>query len=124
MVEYSLQLDSVFGSLADPTRRDILQRLRDGEMSVGEIARPYQLTLAAVSKHLKVLETARLVVKRRRGRKQVVQLSPEVLATAESYLRQYEQLWQIRLDALDELLQQEQRDRINKRGQTDGRPTT
>src|SRR5580704_3430235 len=123
MVEYSLQLNSVFGSLADPTRRDILRRLAGGEMSVGEVAQPYELTFAAVSKHLKVLEAARLVIKRRRGKEQVVQLSPPALAAAEAYLRQYEQLWQARLDALDQLLQQEQRVDTNQKGQTDDRPT-
>ncbi len=123
MVEYSLQLDTVFSSLADPTRRDILQRLFGGEMSVGEVARPYELTFAAVSKHLKVLEAARLVVKHRRGKEQIVQLSPRALAAAEAYLKQYEQLWQTRLDALDELLQQEQRV-IDTKGQSNDRPTT
>jgi len=101
MVEYSLQLDSIFGSLADPTRRDILQRLGGGELSVGEIARPYHMTFAAISKHLKVLEKAQLVVKRRRGREQIVELTPGALAEAGEYLRRYEQLWQRRLDALD-----------------------
>jgi DNA-binding transcriptional ArsR family regulator len=123
MVEYLLQLDTVFGSLADPTRRDILQRLADKEMTVGEIARPYKLTFAAVSKHLKVLEAARLVVKRRSGKEQIVQLSPGALAAADAYLKQYEQLWQARLDALDEFLQLEQHASSNKKGQTNGRPT-
>ena len=109
MVEYTLNLDSVFGSLADPTRRDILQRVADRELSVGEIARAYNLTFAAISKHLKVLEKAQLVIKRRRGKEQMVSLSPQALADADEYLRQYRQLWENRLDALEVLLEREQR---------------
>jgi DNA-binding transcriptional ArsR family regulator len=122
MVEYTLQLDSVFGSLADPTRRDILSRLTGGELSVSELARPYSLTLAAISKHVKVLESAQLVVKQRRGKEQLVRLSPQALADADAYLKQYEQLWHGRLNALDEFLQQEQRE-VNKKGTSDGRAT-
>ncbi len=56
MVEHILQLDSVFGSLADPTRRDILQRVTKQELSVGEVAKPYKMSFAAISKHLKILD--------------------------------------------------------------------
>ena len=100
MVEYSVQLDNVFGSLADATRRDILQRVSQAELSVGEIALPYQLTLAAISKHLKILEKARLVVKRRQGKHIYVRSSPYALAKAEDYLRQYAEL----MDATPELV--------------------
>lgn len=108
MVECTIQLDSVFGSLADPTRRDILHRVSQRELSVGEIAKPYHLTLAAVSKHLKVLERAQLIVKRRRGKEQMVHISPQALANADAYLEQYRQLWEQRLDALEALLEREQ----------------
>jgi DNA-binding transcriptional ArsR family regulator len=60
MVEYTPSLDSIFGSLADPTRRDILQRVAGRELTVSQIAEPYDLSLAAVSKHLKILERAKL----------------------------------------------------------------
>src|SRR5882724_8169330 len=99
MVEYTLSLDSIFGSLADPTRRDILARLTKNELSVGEIAQPYDVTLAAVSKHLKVLEKAKLIIKRRRGKEQMVSLAPQALADAAEYLQWYRNLWENRLDS-------------------------
>jgi DNA-binding transcriptional ArsR family regulator len=67
MVEYTLSLDSIFSSLADPTRRDILRRLITQELSISELAKPYDITFAAVSKHLKVLERAQLIIKRGHG---------------------------------------------------------
>lgn len=104
MVEYVVTLDQVFGSLADTTRRDILERLVKKQMSVGEIAQPYNITFAAVSKHLKVLERAKLVVKRRQGKEQIVSLAPDGLAQANRYLEAYRQLQADRFAALDELL--------------------
>jgi len=102
MVEYSPTLDSVFGALADPIRRDILLRgLLRKEMTVSDVAKPYKLTYAAVSKHLKVLEKAKLIVKRKKGREQFVQLSPNAFADANGYLKEYERLWNRRLDALE-----------------------
>ncbi len=107
MVEYTLSLDSIFGSLADPTRRDILSRVAQGDLTVGEIAKPYDLTLAAISKHLKVLEKAKLIVKRRRGKEQIVSLYPAAFKSAEDYLRWYQNLWNQRLDSLEEYLAKE-----------------
>jgi DNA-binding transcriptional ArsR family regulator len=109
MVEYISSLDSIFGSLADPTRRDILTRVARRDLSVGEIAKSYDLTFAAISKHLKVLERAQLIIKRRRGKEQIVTLAPDALAKADEYLEQYRQLWEERFDALSEVLEQEQR---------------
>jgi len=105
MVEHSLDL--VFGSLADPTRRDMLQRLMHGEQSVGELAQEYRLTFAAVSKHLKVLEKAKLIIKQRRGKQQMIYISPQTLANADGYLRQYRALWEERFDSLERVLEQE-----------------
>jgi DNA-binding transcriptional ArsR family regulator len=104
MVEYTSTLDDIFSSLADPTRRDILRRLRPGEQTVGELASHYDLTFAAISKHLQVLERAKLVRKRRQGREQRVELSPKSLGKADKYLEQYRVLWEGRLDSLGELL--------------------
>lgn len=104
MVEYSLQLDSVFASLADPTRRDILRRVSQRQLSVGEIALPYDLTFAAISKHLKVLERARLIIKRRRGKEQIVSIAPQTIKQADDYLEFYRDLWEQRLDSLDNYL--------------------
>ncbi len=104
MVEYSLQLNSVFGSLADATRRDILQRVAKKELSVGEIAQSYHLTFAAISKHLMVLEKAQLIVKHREGKQQYVQLAPAQLKNAADYLIGYQKLWEGRLDSLEQYL--------------------
>lgn len=104
MVEYSFSLDNIFGALADPTRRDILRRVSSAEMSVGEIARYYDLTFAAVSKHLKVLEKAKMIIKRRNGKEQIVSLSPGALASADEYFEFYRQLWERRLDSLGDYL--------------------
>lgn len=104
MVEYKTKLDSIFHSLADPTRRDMLHRLRPREQSVGELAGHYKLTFAAVSKHLQVLEHAKLVRKRRHGREQRVTLSPAGLRQADKYLEQYRKLWEEKLDRLETFL--------------------
>ena len=107
MVEYALNLDSIFGCLADPTRRDILQRVSQQELSIGEIAMPYDLTFAAVSKHLKILEKAKLIIKRRGRVSMLVQLSPQALAPASEYLDAYRQMWEERFDALEDYLSKE-----------------
>lgn len=104
MVEHSMNLDLVFHSLADPTRRDILERLSRASMSVGQIARDYDLTFAAVSKHLKVMEKAKLVVKQRRGKEQIVSAAPSTVHGASDYLKRYEAMWNERFDALDQYL--------------------
>lgn len=105
MVEYSLSLDAIFGCLADPIRRSILERMmQESEMTITEIAKPYQLTFAGIAKHLKVLEKAKLIIKRKRGREQCVQLAPAQLAAAHDYLRHYEKLWNNRLDSLERYL--------------------
>lgn len=105
MVELSLNpLDAIFGSLADPTRRDILVRVAKKEMSIGAIAEHYSLTFAAISKHLKVLEQAKLIIKRRKGKEQMVQLAPEAIKDAAAYLQEYEKLWNNRLDRLEHYL--------------------
>lgn len=110
MVEYILPLDSVFTSLSDPTRRDILSRLVQGRLTVSEVALPYDISLAAVSKHLKILESARMIEKERDGRKRYVTISPTAFAEANEYLRQYEQIWEQRFDALGNYLKQTNND--------------
>jgi DNA-binding transcriptional ArsR family regulator len=104
MVEYSKQLDLVFNSLADPTRRDIFQRVSGNESSVGEIAKHYKMSFAAVSKHLKVLERANLISRRKNGRQQLVIARPKALKNIEEYLAEYEEIWDNRFDALEDLL--------------------
>jgi DNA-binding transcriptional ArsR family regulator len=107
MVECQAQLDSIFGSLADTTRRDILRRVAGRELSVGEIASSYDISLAAVSKHLFVLEKARLVTKRREGKMQVVALSPAALTDAAEHLERYRDIWESRLDRLEKYLEKQ-----------------
>ena len=104
MYEQSLNLDSIFASLADPTRRDMLRRVAGQELTISEIAVPYDISLAAVSKHLKILEKARLIIKRRQGKQQYVQLAPYAFRDATEYLEWYRQVWEQRLDALEQLL--------------------
>ena len=107
MVEYALNLDNVFHSLADKTRRDILKRVAKQPLSIGRIARHYRLTFAAISKHLQVLQKAKLVVKHKAGKEHIVSLSPDTLISAEQYLRHYENIWNSRFDRLEQLLKSE-----------------
>jgi len=107
MVECNPYLDGLFGSLSDAVRRDILGRLIHAASTVGEIARNYEISLAAVAKHLSVLEKAHLVVKQRRGKEQVVSLAPQAFRDASEYLARYEALWNFRFDALDEVLKED-----------------
>ncbi len=105
MVEHQAQrLDRVFHALSDSTRRSILRRLSHEELTVGELARPYEISLAAVSKHLKTLERAGLIRRDPRGRTHFCRLDPRELARAQDWLAFYEQFWTERLDALDEVL--------------------
>jgi DNA-binding transcriptional ArsR family regulator len=104
MVEYALNLDSIFSSLADPIRRDILNRVRYGELNVSEIASPYPVSLAAISKHLKILERAQLITKRKQGKEQLVTISPAALKQADDYIEQYASLWNDRFDRLETFL--------------------
>ncbi len=109
MVEYALNFDNVFKSLGDPTRRDILQRLTRGELTVGAIAERYAMSLAAISKHLSILQRAKLVSKRRQGNEQVVSLNPATLATTTEYLRNYQVYWDETLASLDRYLGEERK---------------
>ena len=107
MVNYTISLDTVFGSLADPTRRDILDRLRLGELNVSEVAEPYSMSLPAISKHLKILERAKLIHKRREGREHIVAIEPTTMRQAAHYIQQYERMWNERFDRLDKLLKEQ-----------------
>jgi len=106
MVEHTTDLDAVFRSLADPTRRDILRRVMHKELSVTEVAQAYerQMSLAAVAKHVQVLEHAGLIHKRRAGKQQFIAPSPPALKSASKYLEGYRKLWEEKLDRLDAFL--------------------
>lgn len=107
MVEYTLQLDTIFASLADPTRRDILARVARAELSIGDIARHYDMSFAAISKHLKIMEHANLITKRKEGKKNMVRLAPGALMTADEYLEQYRQTWEQKFNKLDALIKED-----------------
>ncbi|MBP7000154.1 helix-turn-helix transcriptional regulator [Amaricoccus sp.] len=107
MVESSHPLDAVFHALADPTRRRMLRDLADGARSVGQLAEPAAMSLAAASKHVKALETAGLIRREVQWRTHVCRLAPEGLAAAHDWLVFYERFWTDRLDVLDRLLREE-----------------
>jgi DNA-binding transcriptional ArsR family regulator len=100
----SQALDQLFGALADATRRDILARVMAAEASVTELAVRYDMSFAAVQKHVAVLERARLVIKRKDGRAQRVSGNPDAVRRANRLLAQFEERWQTRVSRLDELL--------------------
>jgi DNA-binding transcriptional ArsR family regulator len=102
-------LDLTLLALADPTRRAILERLSRGESRVTELAKPFALSLNAVSKHIRVLERARLVRRRRAGREHVLSLNPKPLDEATTWIETQRALWTGRLDALDAMLRAEDR---------------
>jgi DNA-binding transcriptional ArsR family regulator len=111
MVEQqTAQLDTLFRALADPTRRAMLRSLSEGEHSVGELAAPFRMSFAAASKHVKVLEHAGLVRRSVKGRSHICRLDPRPLATADEWLRFYEQFWRSSLDSLAEALSRPERD--------------
>jgi len=105
MVNNMPALDRVFGALADATRRDIVGRLASGEASISTLARPFDMSLVAVSKHIRVLESAGLVEQRKVGRTRYCRLRPEPMATADAWLRRYERFWTDQFEALDTYFQ-------------------
>ena len=108
MVElHTPQLDTVFHALGDATRRRMLRELAGGERTVGQLAKPFAISLAAASKHIKALESAGLIHREVRGRTHLCRLAPGPLATAHEWLSSYERFWTSSLDILDRLLRQE-----------------
>ena len=108
------RLSATFGALADPTRRAILARLARGEASVTEIAAPFDMSLPAVSKHLKVLERAGLVERARDAQYRPARLNAAPLREADAWVERYRELWEERLDRLDALVQQKKREQREK----------
>jgi DNA-binding transcriptional ArsR family regulator len=98
------QLDTVFHALADPTRREMLRRLSKEPRKVGELAAPFDISLAAASKHIKVLERAGLVRRTVQGRSHVCRLEAKPMHSGMEWMRHYEKFWQERLDALEAIL--------------------
>lgn len=99
-----MDLDSTLTALADPTRRAILARLAQGEARVTDLARPFDMSLNAVSKHIRMLERAKLVRRRRAGREHLLTLNPTPLDEAGAWIEAQRRRWTTRLDLLDEAL--------------------
>ncbi|MCW6529908.1 MULTISPECIES: ArsR/SmtB family transcription factor [Sphingomonas] len=106
MVEYSLDL--TFAALADPTRRAMLDALRGGERSIGDLAAPHAMTFAGAAKHIGVLERAGLIERRKAGRQQLCRLKADRFTEAEAWLAEWRRFWNARLDTLEALLQEDQ----------------
>ena len=96
----------IFQAIADPTRRALLDRLRDGEQPVKQLAEPFEMSLPAISQHLQILCEAGLVSQRKAGRQRLYRLNPEPLKEVSNWLTHYEQFWQERLDALGNYLEE------------------
>lgn len=94
-------LDVIFRALADPTRREMLRLLADRTHRITDLAAPFSISLAAASKHIKVLEHAGLVRREKRGRTHLCRLDPAPLAYTHNWFRRYERFWSERLDALE-----------------------
>ncbi|MDH7797802.1 MULTISPECIES: metalloregulator ArsR/SmtB family transcription factor [unclassified Beijerinckia] len=107
MIQVEPAFDTTLAALADPTRRAILQRLGGGDLRVTEIAKPYAISLNAVSKHIKVLENARLVHRRRVGREHILALDPRPMEALGRWIADQQGVWAARLQALDALLKAE-----------------
>lgn len=100
----NVQLDNIFSSLADPTRRDIMKRLVSYELSVSEIAKAYNMSLAAVSKHIKVLEKANLLLRRRQGKLHILQANVTPLKEVDQWIDFYRKYWEEAFDEMDDYL--------------------
>jgi len=110
----SNQLDTTFAALADPTRRAILARLSTGEASVKELAEPFEMSMPAVTKHLKVLQRAGLISQGRQAQSRPCKLEAKPLQEAVDWIEQYRRFWELRLDQLDAYLQTLQANQTNQ----------
>ena len=106
-------LDEVFGALADPTRRAIVEQLRQGPARVGDLAEPHEITIQGVSKHLKKLEAAGLIRRRKEGREVWCDLQFQPMAEALSWIDEQRRMWNARLGRLEDLLNEKKRRRKN-----------
>ena len=107
------RLDTTFRALADPTRRGMLATLALGDKSIGELAAPFAMSFAGASKHVKVLEDAGLIARRKQGRTHVISLEARPLEEAERWLRQWEKFWSIGLDRLEAAINADNKEKKN-----------
>ena len=118
MANQSMKLDHIFGALSDATRRAIVMRLCEGEASVGELAKPFEMALPSLMKHIRVLETSGLVASEKHGRVRTCALQTDALATIEGWLEAQREIWEQRLDRLEmyvESLKKEEKANVRKR---------
>jgi DNA-binding transcriptional ArsR family regulator len=113
-----MSLDATFAALADPTRRAILERLARGEASVGELATPFDMSLPAISKHLKVLERAGLISRGREAQTRPCRIELAALADASDWIERHRKQWEGRFDRLDKYLETLKEKRHGRRKQT------
>src|SRR5262245_8489803 len=110
------QLNSIFHALGDATRRQMLRELACGERTVGQLAEPFAISLAAASKHIKALEKAGLIRREVLGRIHLCRLDPGPLASAHQWLSFYERFWTSRLDVLERLLRKDHQSKSTRKG--------
>ncbi len=111
-------LDATFAALADPTRRAMLARLAQGEASVGELARPFEFALPTISKHLKVLERARLIEKKKDASRRHCHLRTGPLKDASNWIAKYTLFWDSTFDSLEDFIRRQQTTRLPRRRKT------
>lgn len=107
------RLDVTFHALADPTRRGMLASLALGEKSIGELAEPFAMSFAGASKHVKVLEDAGLIARRKAGRTHLISIDAKPLEEAERWMRQWEKFWTTSLDRLEALIERDKKEKKN-----------
>jgi DNA-binding transcriptional ArsR family regulator len=107
------RLDMTFHALADPTRRGMLASLALGEKSIGELAEPFDMSFAGASKHVKVLEDAGLIARRKAGRTHLISIDAKPLEEAERWMRQWEKFWTVSLDRLEALIERDKKEKKN-----------
>ena len=107
------RLDITFRALADPTRRGMLASLALGDKSIGELAEPFAMSFAGASKHVKVLEDAGLIARRKQGRAHIISIDAKPLEEAEQWMRQWERFWNSRLDRLEALIERDNKEKKN-----------
>ena len=110
------RLDTTFRALADPTRRGMLANLALGEKSIGELAEPFEMSFAGASKHVKVLEDAGLIARRKLGRTHLISIDAKPLEEAERWMRRWERFWNNRLDRLEALIETDKEKKENPNG--------
>jgi DNA-binding transcriptional ArsR family regulator len=124
MVEHIDRLDGIFAALSDSTRRGILKQLSRRQATVTELARPYRMSFAAVSKHVQVLERAGLIIRSRRGREHWIRVDPKPVQKARDWCSFYADAWRQQFNALDEYLQQTNQTNRGQGNSNQGRKQT